>query len=723
MKWSKPSPPATPQSDKPAGSRARARNVAANPSAKCLDPYVRWAELTEWRSVRRLDSRGLGTENEPLKRLRVLVQAPLKAKQPEILALLNEENWNVADVYRGAIPGTDTWSRHFTAEISVDKLDWLKGNPGGIRWELAMPFRDAESAARAVQMGSYGPTRAADAFRPAKDKLFKIDPCKVAEQGKLESAIAVIDFGCPFLNIAFAGHDENTTRVAALWDQGSAKPVHMKTPWSGASERMGYGRELSQSAMNEMLKAVRPNQAEPIMDEAEAYRRIDYLINYDDARRRIWGATHGSHVLDVAGGCIDPLTGEGGDRASKANLIFVQLPSLTGADSSGGSLSAQVLDAVRYVLDVCTAMARIVINLSYGSFAGPHDGSSLIEEALDELLEARKDNVAVVLGAGNARQANCHLRRIVRKNRSALLSMELPPGDFTDTFVEVWFKSTRGLHLLNARVRSGEGDWSESVALGGQVELTDVDDARRVALLSLDKSVPNGKLPLLLLALAPTARPADDDGPLAPTGRWEIELFLKPDPANPKALDDVMIEFDAWVERDDPGWLGVGVQPRFSDPHFGDADETLSSLATGARTIAVGGFRLDDGLPAAYSSTGTRKGAPVVYAACEESAAQPDVRAAATRSSDSLRMNGTSVAAPVFARRLYNWMTRVADDAPLSGGLKAAIKGVVGAEAKGNDLVRAAHLDELARFKLRRRPAPTPTSQSPPTSSAQTAQA
>jgi len=721
MKWSKRCPPAAAPSEEPVRTRARARNAADNPSAECQDPYVRWAERTQWRSVRHLISRGLGTENEILKRLRVLVQAPPKATQAEILALLNEENWTVAKVYKDAIPGTETWSRHFTAEISVDKLDWLKGNPCGIRWELAMPFRDAESAARAVQVGSHGPTRAADAFRPTQDKLFKTAPSEVAKQGKLESAIAVIDFGCPFLNTAFAGKARNTTRVAALWDQGSDKPVAMDTPWSDASARMGYGRELSQSAMNGVLKEARPVGAEPLMDEAEAYRRIDYLINYDDARRRIWGATHGSHVLDVSGGCIDPLTGKAGDRASKANLIFVQLPSLTGADSSGGSLSAQVLDAMRYVLDVCTGNARIVINLSYGSFAGPHDGSSLIEQALDELLEARKDNVALVLGAGNARQANCHVRRIVRKNRSALLSVELPPGDFTDTFVEVWFKDASALHLLSARVRSGEGDWSDPVALGEQAELTDVDDARRVALLSLDKRVPNGKLPLLMLALAPTARPADDDGPLAPTGRWEIELFLKPDTENSKALDGVEIEFDAWVERDDPGWLGVGVQARFSDPHFGDADETLSSLATGTRTIAVGGFRLDDGLPAAYSSTGTRKGPPVVYAACEESADQPNVRAAATRSSDSLRMNGTSVAAPVFARRLYNWMTRVDDDAPLSGGLKAAINGVVEAEAKGDDLVRKTHPDELARFKLRRRRETTPTSQPPPASSARTA--
>ena len=671
-------------------------------SAELLDPYVRWAERTEWRGVRRLMGAALGTGGEPVPRLRVLVQAPAMS-QAEFLVVLNDARWTVANVYKHWIPGAQALARHFTAEIDTEQLPWLKTNPFAIRWELALPFRDAETAARAVQVGGTGPTRAADSFRLADIEGFAVPSAPVAQAG-IKSAIAVIDFGCPFLNTAFAGGTTNTTRVAALWDQGSGVPADgTATPWHDATWRMGYGRELSNDTMNALLRNLRAGMP-VVMDEAEVYRRVDYLIDYDDERRRIWGATHGSHVLDVAGGGVDPLTDKADAYASVADLIFVQLPSLTGADSAGGSLSAQVLDGVRYVLDVCEGDARIVINLSYGSFAGPHDGTSLIEQALDELLAARKQNVALVLGAGNARQADCHQRRSVRKNRSALLRLDLPPGDFTDTFVEVWFDNAPALnlqkyiHLLRARVRSGEGDWSPPVALGGQVELLEVGDNRPAGLLRFDNTVPNGGKPLLLLALAPTARPADDDGPLACTGPWEIELFLQPDSKQPAALDGVELHFDAWVERDDPGWLGVGVQPRFTDPHFGDADETLSSLATGRHTIAVGGFRRDDGMSAAYSSTGTRMGPPLVYAACEDNAQQPNVRAAGVRSTDSLRMNGTSVAAPVFARRLYNWMLSKKQPASLHP-LQEAIDGVVEAQAQGDDLVRRAHDDELTRFK------------------------
>ena len=692
MKWTQPPAPVPAASAYRQAARKRSAGSAGG-EAYSLDPYLRWAQLTEWRGLRRLmgASPGLGTGGESISRVRVLVQAPADLSQVDLEAALHDSRWTVAEVYKHWIPGKEDLAHHFTAELDLGALPWLKSNPYGIRWELALPFRDAETAARAVQVGGTGPTRAADSFRPAVDKLFQVIPSEV-KRNVIDKAIAVIDFGCPFLNTAFSANARFTaTRVAALWDQGSEVPQGMATPWFDTTWRMGYGRELSKVAMNAVLKQVRAGTPDP-MDEAEAYRRIDYLIDYDDARRRIWGATHGSHVLDVAGGCTDPLTGKADEYASIADLIFVQLPSLTGADSAGGSLSAQVLDGVRYVLDVCTGDAKVVINLSYGSFAGPHDGSSLIEQALDELLKARRGNVALVLGAGNARQAGCHLRRSVRENRSALLRLDVPPGDFTDTFVEVWFDQGQRMDLLRARVRSGDGDWCPPIKCGEQAEMVEFGERRRVAMLRMDEHVPNGDKPLLLLALAPTARPADDDGPLACTGPWEIELFLQPDENNSEALDGVEIQFDAWVERDDPGWLGVGMQPRFTDVHFGDADESLSSLATGRYTYAVGGFRRDDGLPVAYSSTGSRLGPPVVYAACEEDAQQPHVRAAGVRSADSLRMNGTSVAAPVFARRLYNWIA--AGNAVDPEQPQAAIDGVVEAQTAGDDLVRHGHPDE-----------------------------
>ena len=57
-----------------------------------------------------------------------------------------------------------------------------------------------------------------------------------------------------------------------------------------------------------------------------------------------------------------------------------------------------------YALDLCKAHTPLAVNISYGTFAGPHDGSSLLESALDELLAMGRKNFAIVLAAGNARR-------------------------------------------------------------------------------------------------------------------------------------------------------------------------------------------------------------------------------------------------------------------------------------------------------------------------------
>ena len=53
-----------------------------------------------------------------------------------------------------------------------------------------------------------------------------------------------------------------------------------------------------------------------------------------------------------------------------------------------------------------------------------------------------------------------------------------------------------------------------------------------------------------------------------------------------------------------------------------------------------------------------------MLAACEEDELDPTIAAAATRSGEVYRINGTSVAAPVLARRLYNHMVKLGKRMP-----------------------------------------------------------
>ena len=104
--------------------------------------------------------------------------------------------------------------------------------------------------------------------------------------------------------------------------------------------------------------------------------------------------------------------------ASAADIIFVQLPSDL-IDEGGPLLEDQILDGVKYIFARAEALAiergmttpvPAVVNISYGGYSGPHDGSSPLASGIDKLLDAQTDR-AVVVSAGNGFEADCHARQ------------------------------------------------------------------------------------------------------------------------------------------------------------------------------------------------------------------------------------------------------------------------------------------------------------------------
>jgi Subtilase family len=670
-----------------------------------LDPYFRWAEHTDWRGMR---SQVAWDQPDPAdEQVQIIARAQDAAA---LRAALAEPKLSIPPVYHQPIPGTQRWALHFSAWVRRADLPWLRNADLRLAWELSQPRRDAERLVRTTSLGRYG-TDHLRAAAPAENVLaeaiaqahrtHQAQPIKNAQRKAqpLRDVVAVIDFGCPFLNPRYAKlHAPAATRLVALWDQGGAVPSAATAAGGGPSSNeawpwavpasLGHGRHIPQHLLQAMCSAVHApttgQGAAGALDEADAYRGINYLVDPDDPQHRIWLASHGAHVLDVAGGSLNPLTGQA-DAASEANLVFVQLPSLTAGDSSGASLAGHLLDAVRYVLDLCDARARVVINISYGSHAGPHNGTALIESALDELLQARADNFAIVLAAGNSRQQACHAKRQVRPGRSALLRCAIAAGDTTDTFIETWYPPPPSGHGLQARVRGPQRVWGDWLAPNQEQLLRDTSERNEVvALLRHDARVPNGRgLGLVVLALAPTAQPAGIACALSVPGVWEIELRLVASAAAaaggaqstlPATAVDVCVTVNARIERDDPGQNAGAALHRFVDQDADDELDTLSSLATGQHTVVAGGFRLSDGRPTPYSALGPQRwstltdtaaavralgGAlPLVLAACEEDDNNPTVAAAAIRASEVFRMNGSSVAAPVLARQLFNVMAK-----------------------------------------------------------------
>jgi hypothetical protein len=194
---------------------------------------------------------------------------------------------------------------------------------------------------------------------------------------------------------------------------------------------------------------------------------------------------------------------------------------------------------------------------------------------------------------------------------------------------------------------------------------------------------------MALLTLAPTLASAGARGGLgkgvlgaAPHGLWQVTL------ANSRK---VAVAADVWIERNDsaPGQRTRRRQSRLADDQYrrhsakpnSTADSplqkvmrsgTTSNLASGAFVEAVGGYRLSDRRLAAYSSSGDigRIEGPVCASPSEEGFGLSGLRVICVNPGDSIRMQGTSLAAPIWARYMVH-VLMAGESAPTKQALLA----------------------------------------------------
>jgi hypothetical protein len=497
-------------------------------------------------------------------------------------------------------------------------------------------------------------------------------PPDVATQGRL--VVGVIDQECAFLNRAFCkdrvGSGRLETRLLAVWDQARS----VTGPYWQRPSGVGYGRELNAAAIDALI--VRTAAGET---EASIYREMGYPL---DNSGRVAEQSHGTHVLDVAAGLIDPRSGSASarpavpDAATTADLIFVSLPATAPNDTTGASPAPYWFDAVRYIIDRAGPQARIVINMSVGMLAGPHDGTSLMAEALEEVLRPQRDRLAIVVSSGNGHDsrwsASGELPAYSRKGRGpqpvASMVWRSVPNDITDSFLEVWLRpeAVSGKRAAESKACRAEirvtppfgaaSPWCECDQHWQAV----ADNGRLAALLSFRQKSFAGARPMVLLSLAPVAGKRAGAG----AGRWLVELRNRAESAR--------LYFDAWIQRDEPpvGW-GVPLQSEFAEVHgmTVPAASTVSDLGSAQSVVVAGACTLNDDSPTSYSGRGT-PGSPLrdadVLGAADESVNSPGLIATGVASGSSFRMSGTSVAAPVVTRYLVNklaagWPPTVAD--------------------------------------------------------------
>lgn len=217
--------------------------------------------------------------------------------------------------------------------------------------------------------------------------------------------VGVIDFGFDYNHPTFYDTSGAGYRIKTVWEMNSTG-----TPPAGYS----YGREITDT---NAMKAAGTDNAEQ---------------------------THGACTAGMAAG-----SGFGGPTTKKyRGMAYAADIALVGVrrDSIGGQWMegsfSDFLDGISYIFKYATSVSKpAVINISWGSQSGPHDGTSLFNEACDALTGPGK---IVVMSAGNEGEEKIHLSKTFTTTDTVINTyLTFSPATYQRTWVDVWGEATK----------------------------------------------------------------------------------------------------------------------------------------------------------------------------------------------------------------------------------------------------------------------------------------
>jgi subtilisin family serine protease len=409
------------------------------------------------------------------------------------------------------------------------------------------------------------------------DKVHHPDPGETPLTGA-GVVVGVIDHGLDFTLDDFRDQ-AGATRVAFLWDQSLDPKGNERSP-----ERFSYGVEYDADDINQALQS-----ADPFA-----------LVQHEPKP-----AAHGTHVAGIAAG-----NGRASDAifqagrfigvAPEATIIFVE-PAANDVDGSFTD-SPHVAEAITYIFQKATELGMpCVINMSLGQSGGSHDGESVVERAIDRLLEQR--GRAFVVAAGNEHSWHGHASGTLRTGERRTLAwrvgggLSLPSGettgpgqgDRTPNELEVWYPSRDQLHLT---LTSPDGESTPTVA-PGETRPHTFANGNQAFITSEQFSELNGDARIYIEVSPGSVGQVQN-------GSWQVDLLAE------RSRDG---RFDAWIERD----RRVNTN-KFADQSFladGDFDPimTLATPATTRRGVAVANYDHVANAPSGSSGRGpTRDG-------------------------------------------------------------------------------------------------------------------
>lgn len=407
--------------------------------------------------------------------------------------------------------------------------------------------------------------------------------------------VGICDTGCDFTHPSFRRAD-GTSRILFLWDQGLAPQAGEESPAG-----FGFGVEYTNAQINAALASANPFAA----------------VRHRDA------GGHGTHVTGIAAGDGSaPGQGRPGGTfvgvAPEADIIVV---ANAGNGAEGLGTSSNSLDAVNYMYQRAQTLSRpCVVNMSLGDNLGPHDGTSLLERGLDNLLGG--PGRAFVKSAGNAGSARIHAEGTVTPGTTQDVRFNQPAGDNGANQIDIWY---RGGDTFRVTVIDPAGNTAGPVNVGNTTTVT-LAGGNTIRIDHRNNDPFNGDR-RVFMTFTPGAA-----GTMR-AGNWTIRIESLTSPTGGR--------FDAWIQR------GT-VVPSFLAPHE-SAARTISTPGTAREVITAANYVTRGagvGSLASSSSRGpTRDGRAAPTLAAPGSAIMSADGESSTGDPYQL-MSGTSMSAP-----------------------------------------------------------------------------
>ena len=372
-------------------------------------------------------------------------------------------------------------------------------------------------------------------------------PYGLTGQGVL---VGIVDSGIDLTNADFRNED-GTTRIAALWDQAD--------------------REYTSEEINEFLNAegtVQPAVRPPLSVDSSG---------------------HGTAVAGIAAG-----NGRGSEgrryrgAAPESELVIVKMKS---PQPGGFPRTTELMTGVDYLIRKAQEMRMpVAVNISFGNTYGPHDGSSLVEQYLNDVSAIWKN--VICIGTGNEGTAAGHAAGTVSDEEEMV--QELAVQEREQPFgLQIWKSYTDEIDIsIISPAGEQAGPFREKT--GAQRYLTGSTEL----LVYYGEPKPYSVRQEIFIAFIPMRDYVD-------SGVWQIVL-------TPRRI--VAGTYQMWL----PAQAALNVGTAFLTP---DSMSTLTVPSTAARAVTVAAY---DGRTFSYADFSGR-GPSAVY----ESAGvpKPDVAA------------------------------------------------------------------------------------------------